>query len=74
MTCARQDRAKYRLVREGFVLPPALPGLLSVGIFSFTLTWNEFIYALVFLTDVQSKAVPVGVVSELIRADVYLWG
>jgi multiple sugar transport system permease protein len=56
------------------VVPLALPGLLSVGIFSFTLSWNEFIYALVFLTDPSVKTVPVGVVSELVRADVYLWG
>ena len=37
------------------VLPLALPGLLSVGIFSFTLSWNEFIYALVFLSDASIK-------------------
>jgi multiple sugar transport system permease protein len=56
------------------VIPLALPGLLSVGIFSFTLSWNEFIYALVFLVDVDTKTVPVGVMSELLRADVYFWG
>lgn len=55
-------------------VPLALPGLLSVGIFSFTLSWNEFIYALVFLSDVTTKTVAVGTVSELIRADVYFWG
>ncbi|MBI1801441.1 MAG: carbohydrate ABC transporter permease [Chloroflexi bacterium] len=55
-------------------VPLALPGLLSVAIFSFTLSWNEFIYALVFLSDVTTKTVPVGVVSELIRGDVYFWG
>ena len=56
------------------VVPLALPGLLSVGIFSFTLSWNEFIYALIFLTDITTKTVPVGVVSELIRGDVFYWG
>ncbi len=56
------------------VLPLALPGLLSVGIFSFTLSWNEFVYALVFLSDVTIKTVPVGVPSELIRGDAQYWG
>lgn len=56
------------------ILPLALPGLLSVGIFSFTLSWNEFIYALVFLSDATIKTVPVGVTSELIRGDAFYWG
>ncbi|MGE5262644.1 MAG: carbohydrate ABC transporter permease [Acidobacteriota bacterium] len=56
------------------VLPLALPGLLSVGIFSFTLSWNEFIYALVFLSDASIKTIPVGVTSELIRGDSFFWG
>jgi multiple sugar transport system permease protein len=56
------------------VLPLALPGLLSVGIFSFTLSWNEFIYALVFLSDATIKTIPVGVTSELIRGDSFFWG
>ena len=56
------------------ILPLSLPGLLSVGIFSFTLSWNEFIYALVFLSDVTIKTVPVGVTSELIRGDAFYWG
>ena len=40
----------------------------------FTLSWNEFIYALVFLSSVDQKTVPVGVVSELIRGDIFFWG
>ncbi|MER3398293.1 MAG: sugar ABC transporter permease [Chloroflexota bacterium] len=55
-------------------LPLAIPGILSVGIFSFTLSWNEFIYALVFISDPTNKTVPVGVTSELIRGDVFFWG
>ncbi len=54
-------------------VPLALPGLLSVGIFSFTLSWNEFIYALVFLSDVSLKTVPVAVLSEFIAGDQYFW-
>lgn len=56
------------------VLPLALPGVLSAGIFCFTLGWNEFLYALVFMSTGAMKTVPIGVVSDLIRADVYFWG
>jgi len=56
------------------VLPLAIPGVLSAGIFCFTLGWNEFLYALVFMGSGEMKTVPVGVVSDLIKADVYFWG
>jgi len=56
------------------ILPLALPGVLSAGIFCFTLGWNEFLYALVFMGTGDMKTVPVGAVSDLIRADVYQWG
>jgi multiple sugar transport system permease protein len=42
------------------ILPVAVPGILSAGIFAFTLSWNEFIYALVFLSSPQQKTVAVG--------------
>ena len=56
------------------VLPLALPGVLSAAIFCFTLSWNEFLYALVFMGSGEMKTVPVGVVSDLIKSDVYFWG
>jgi multiple sugar transport system permease protein len=56
------------------VLPLAMPGLLSAGIFAFTLSWNEYIYSLVFITTTPMKTVPVGVTTELIRGDVFFWG
>src|SRR5229473_109923 len=56
------------------VVPPAIPGILSAFIFAFTLSWNEYIYALVFLTSTGNRTIPVGVVNELIRGDVYFWG
>jgi ABC-type glycerol-3-phosphate transport system permease component len=56
------------------VVPLALPGILSAFIFAFTLSWNEFIYALIFLTSTANRTIPVGVVNELIRGDVYFWG
>ncbi|MGI9103634.1 MAG: carbohydrate ABC transporter permease [Terriglobales bacterium] len=56
------------------VFPLALPGILSAGMFAFTLSANEFLYALIFIYDASNKTVPVGVVSELIKGDVFYWG
>jgi multiple sugar transport system permease protein len=72
--CARIDGATRFGAMLRIVFPIAVPGILSAGIFAFTLSWNEFIYALVFLSSPDQKTVPVGVVSELIRGDIYFWG
>jgi multiple sugar transport system permease protein len=72
--CARIDGAARWQAMLYIVIPVAIPGILSAGIFAFTLSWNEFIYALVFLSSPEQKTVPVGVVSELIRGDVFFWG
>jgi len=72
--CARIDGATRWQAMVYIILPIALPGILSAGIFAFTLSWNEFIYALVFLSSPEQKTVPVGVTSELIRGDVFFWG
>jgi multiple sugar transport system permease protein len=72
--CAMIDGATRIQALMKIVLPLALPGILSAGIFAFTLSWNEFIYALVFLSSTDIKTIPVGVVSELIRGDVFFWG
>jgi len=72
--CALIDGASRLQILVKIVLPLAVPGLISAGIFAFTLSWNEFIYALVFLSSPERKTVPVGVVSELIRGDIYFWG
>lgn len=72
--CARIDGASRMQSMIRIVLPSAMPGILSAGIFAFTLSANEFLYALVFLSAPQQKTIPVGVVSELIRGDVFFWG
>jgi multiple sugar transport system permease protein len=56
------------------VLPLAMPGIMSAAIFAFTLSWNEFLYSLVFINTTPLKTLPVGVVTELIRGDVFFWG
>ncbi len=68
------DGATRLQAMRHIVLPLAMPGILSAGIFCFTLGWNEFLYALVFMSSGDMKTVPVGVVTDLIRADVYFWG
>jgi multiple sugar transport system permease protein len=72
--CARIDGATRIQAMVFIILPIAVPGILSAGIFAFTLSWNEFIYALVFLSSPEQKTVPVGVTSELVRGDVFFWG
>ena len=72
--CAQIDGATRIQAMVRIVFPVAMPGILSAGIFAFTLSWNEFIYALVFLSSATTKTVPVGVVSELVRGDTFFWG
>jgi multiple sugar transport system permease protein len=72
--CARIDGATRLQAMIKIVLPLGMPGILSAGIFSFTLSWNEFLYALVFISSPQQKTIPVGVVSELMKGDVFYWG
>ena len=56
------------------ILPLCTPGFLSAGIFAFTLSQNEFLYALLFLSRSSVRTVPIGVVGELIRGDAFYWG
>jgi multiple sugar transport system permease protein len=55
------------------VLPLAAPGLLAAALYAFTQSWNEFLYALVFITNVKLRTLPVGL-SSFITGDVYGWG
>ena len=71
---ARIDGASRFQAMLRVVLPLCVPGLLSAGIFAFTLSQNEFLYALIFLTKSSIRTVPVAAISELIRGDVFYWG
>jgi multiple sugar transport system permease protein len=72
--CALIDGATRWQILVKIILPLAVPGLISAGIFAFTLSWNEFIYALTFVSSSEIKTIPVGVVTELVEGDVYHWG
>ncbi|OKO81798.1 sugar ABC transporter permease [Bradyrhizobium sp. NAS80.1] len=72
--CALIDGASRWQILVKIVVPLAVPGLISAFIFSFTLCWNEFIYALTFLQSTPNKTVPVAVVNEFVDGDIYKWG
>ncbi len=72
--CALIDGASRLQILVKIMLPLSVPGLISAGIFAFTLSWNEFIYALTFISSSENKTVPVAVVTELVEGDVYNWG
>jgi multiple sugar transport system permease protein len=72
--CALVDGATRLQILWRITLPLAVPGLISAGIFSFTLSWNEFIYALAFIQSSANKTVPVAILTELVTGDVYQWG
>ncbi len=72
--CAMIDGASRIKIFRRIILPLCLPGVLSAGIFCFTLSWNEYLYALAFISSTAKKTVPIGLVTELVRGDVYHWG
>jgi multiple sugar transport system permease protein len=72
--CALIDGATRWQILIKIILPLAIPGLISAFIFSFTLCWNEFIYALTFLQSTPNKTVPVAIVNEFVDGDIYKWG
>lgn len=55
-------------------VPLATPGILSAGIFAFTASWNEFLYALTLVTDNDQRTLPLGIVAALVNFDAYPWG
>jgi len=72
--CALVDGATRMLTLWKIVLPMALPGIICAVLFSFTLCWNEFTYALTFISQSAHKTAVVGVTADLIRGDIYYWG
>ena len=72
--CALVDGASRMQTLVRIVLPMAIPGIVCVTLFGFTLTWNEFTYALTFISQTANKTAVVGVTADLIRGDIYYWG
>jgi multiple sugar transport system permease protein len=72
--CAMVDGATRLQALVRIVLPMAIPGIICAILFAFTLSWNEFIYALTFTSSSEEITASVGVTQELIRGDIYFWG
>ena len=72
--CAMVDGATRIQALTRIVLPMAIPGLICAVLFAFTLSWNEFIYALTFTSSSEQITASVGITQELIRGDIYFWG
>jgi len=72
--CALVDGATRIQALWRIILPIAVPGLVCAALFAFTLSWNEFIYALTFTSSSDEITASVGVTQELIRGDIYFWG
>jgi len=56
------------------VIPIVLPGILTAAIFAFTLSFQEYVYALTFISSVVHRTLPVGITVDMVRGDVYFWG
>ena len=67
------DGASYFLTFVAIILPLALPGVFSVGVFVFVLSWNEYLFAGVLITSGSLKTIPVGI-SEFITSFDVRWG
>ena len=68
------DGANYRQVLLRVFIPVALPGLIAATIFAFTVSWAQFLYPLVFTTSTDQLVLPVGIITSLIKGDVFNWG
>jgi multiple sugar transport system permease protein len=68
------DGAGYIQMLTKIFIPVALPGLIAATIFAFTVSWAQFLYPLAFTTSVDQLVLPVGIITSLVKADVYNWG
>ncbi|MEO0562783.1 MAG: carbohydrate ABC transporter permease [Chloroflexota bacterium] len=71
---ARVDGATRWQAFYKIALPLARPGIISAGIFTFTLSWSEYLYALVLLPSSTNQTIPIGVPNALSSGDVFIWG
>ena len=71
---ALMDGANYRQMLTRIFIPVALPGLIAATIFAFTVSWAQFLYPLAFLTSADQLVLPVGIITTLIKGDVFNWG
>ena len=68
------DGATYLQMLVKIFIPVAMPGIIAATIFAFTVSWGQFLYPLAFLFSSDQMVLTVGIVTELIRGDVFQWG
>jgi multiple sugar transport system permease protein len=71
---ALMDGAGYLQTLTRIFIPVALPGIIAATIFAFTVSWAQFLYPLAFTTSTDQLVLPVGIVTTLIKGDVFNWG
>ncbi|HTL26132.1 MAG TPA: carbohydrate ABC transporter permease [Burkholderiales bacterium] len=71
---AVMDGAGYLQILFRIFIPVALPGIIAATIFAFTVSWAQFLYPLAFTTSADQLVLPVGIITTLIRGDVFTWG
>jgi multiple sugar transport system permease protein len=68
------DGASYLQILTRIFIPVALPGIIAAMIFSFTVSWAQFLYPLAMTTSTDQLVLPVGIITSLIKGDVFNWG
>jgi multiple sugar transport system permease protein len=68
------DGASYFQILTKIFIPVALPGIIAAMIFAFTVSWADFLYPMAFTTSADQLVLPAGIVTTLIKGDVYAWG
>ena len=71
---AIMDGATYSQVLLKIFVPVALPGIIAATIFAFTVSWAQFLYPLALTTSADQLVLPVGIITSLIKGDVFNWG
>ena len=68
------DGATWTQTLTKIFIPVALPGIIAATIFAFTVSWAQFLYPLAFTTSATELVLPVGIITTLIKGDVFNWG
>ena len=68
------DGATWMQTLTKIFIPVALPGIIAATIFTFTVAWAQFLYPLAFTTSTSELVLPVGIITTLIKGDVFNWG
>jgi multiple sugar transport system permease protein len=68
------DGASYLQILLKIFIPVAMPGIIAATIFAFTVAWGQFLYPLAYLYTSNQMVLTVGIISDLIRGDVFQWG